>query len=92
MPIQKNNTEEKKETIFTKGLKSNKSLVKEASKKNTAGRKTISGATDLKADQRNTFLLNAEQQQKLEKRMEELGFRNKTDYIFRLLKQDIKDL
>lgn len=92
MPIQKNNTEEKEETIFTKGLKVNKSLRKEADKKNTAGRKTISGETGLKADQRNTFLLNAEQQDKLEKRMEELGIRNKTDYFFRLLKKDITDL
>ena len=91
MPIQKNNTE-KEETIFTKGLKSNKSLSKEASKKNTAGRKTISGTNDLKADQRNTFLLNSEQQDKLEKRMEELGIRNRTDYIFRLLRKDIIDL
>ena len=89
MPIQKNDTK-KEETIFTKGLKVNRSLQKEA-KKNTAGRKTIS-EDGLKANQRNTFLLNVEQQEKLEKRMEELGIRNKTDYIFRLLKQDINDL
>ncbi|MCT7604581.1 hypothetical protein N5U17_10075 [Aliarcobacter butzleri] len=87
MALKKNNTEEIK-------MKVNKSLVTSQKQKEEkkVGRKTISGDVELKADKRNTFLLNAEQQEKLEQRMQELGIRNKTDYIFKLLKQDIKDL
>lgn len=85
MALKKNNTNE---TL----MKVNKSLIASQKEEKRVGRKTISGDTELKADKRNTFLLNAEQQIKLEKRMEELGIRNKTDYIFKLLKQDIKDL
>lgn len=85
MTLKKNNTNEIK-------MKVNKSLIASQKEEKKAGRKTISGDEELKADKRNTFLLNAEQQIKLEQRMQELGIRNKTDYIFKLLKQDIPEL
>lgn len=47
---------------------------------------------NLKADKRNTFLLNSYQQEKMEARMRDLGFRSKTDYILTLLKRDIINL
>lgn len=74
MALKKNNTNETK-------MKVNKSLVSSRKEEKRVGRKTISGDVELKADKRNTFLLNAEQQEKLEQRMQELGIRNKTDYI-----------
>ena len=55
------------------------------------GRKPLNDK-GLKADKRVTFLLNTYQIDKMEERMRELGIRNKTDYIFKLLKQDIADL
>lgn len=73
-------------------LKINKSLLstkKEASQK--VGRKAFEDE-NLKADKRNTFLLNNYQQEKMEARMQQLGIRNKTDYILTLLKKDIIDL
>ena len=76
----------------TTPLKINKSLLstkKEASQK--VGRKAFKDE-NLKADKRNTFLLNSYQQEKMEDRMQELGIRNKTDYILSLLKKDIIDL
>ena len=76
----------------TTPLKINKSLLstkKEASQK--VGRKAFKDE-NLKADKRNTFLLNNYQQEKMESRMQRLGVRNKTDYILSLLKKDIIDL
>ena len=76
----------------TTPLKINKSLLstkKEASQK--VGRKAFKDE-NLKADKRNTFLLNNYQQEKMEARMQQLGIRNKTDYILTLLKKDIIDL
>ena len=55
------------------------------------GRKSFNDEK-LKADKRNTFLLNFYQQEKMEKRMQELGIRNKTEYILTLLKKDIIEL
>lgn len=69
--------------------KINKSLIKTSSKK--VGRKAFKDS-NLKAEKRNTFLLNTYQQEKMESRMEELGIRSKTDYIVFLLKSDIIDL
>lgn len=76
--------------ISHNNLKINKSLV---SKKNESkvGRKAFNDE-NLKADKRNTFLLNSYQQEKMEARMEALGFRSKTDYILTLLKRDIINL
>ena len=76
----------------TTPLKINKSLLstkKKASQK--VGRKAFKDE-NLKADKRNTFLLNNYQQEKMEARMQQLGIRNKTDYILTLLKKDIIDL
>lgn len=55
------------------------------------GRKSFNDEK-LKADKRNTFLLNFYQQEKMENRMQELGIRNKTEYILTLLKKDIIEL
>ena len=76
----------------TTPLKINKSLLstkKEAAQK--VGRKAFKDE-NLKAEKRNTFLLNNYQQEKMESRMQQLGVRNKTDYILSLLKKDIIDL
>ena len=78
----------------TTPLKINKSLLsikKEASHSQKVGRKAFEDE-NLKADKRNTFLLNNYQQEKMESRMQQLGVRNKTDYILSLLKKDIIDL
>lgn len=72
-------------------LKVNRSLLASSKEEKKVGRKSF-GDENLKADKRNTFLLNSYQQDKMEKKMEELGFRNKTDYILSLLKKDIIDL
>lgn len=72
-------------------LKINKSLLnskKDDEKK--VGRKAFEDE-NLKADKRNTFLLNGYQQDKMGARMKELGIKNKTDYILTLLKKDIID-
>lgn len=84
MAIKKNETK----TEEVKTLKINRSLLKEEKK---VGRKSFEDE-NLKADKRNTFLLNGYQQEKMEQRMSELGFRNKTDYILSLLKKDIIEL
>ena len=75
--------------ITHNNLKINKSLI---SKKNEVkvGRKAFDDEK-LRADKRNTFLLNAYQQEKMEKRMKELNIHTKTDYIVYLLQNDIND-
>ncbi len=90
MAIKKNETTNNESSVTN--LKINKSLLitkKEAVQK--VGRKAFEDE-NLKADKRNTFLLNSYQQEKMEARMQELGIRNKTDYILSLLKKDIIDL
>lgn len=84
MSIKKNKTE----TITEQ--KNHRTLIKSSSTKK-AGRKSFDDE-NLKSDKRNTFLLNAYQQEKMDKRMIDLGIRNKTDYILSLLKKDIKEL
>jgi hypothetical protein len=81
-----------KKNEVTTNLKINKSLLnskKDDEKK--VGRKSFNDEK-LKADKRNTFLLNFYQQEKMENRMQELGIRNKTEYILTLLKKDIIEL
>ena len=73
----------------TTPLKINKSLLSTAAQK--VGRKAFKDE-NLKADKRNTFLLNNYKKEKMEARMQQLGIRNKTDYILTLLKKDIIDL
>lgn len=93
MPIQKNNTEKEEEKTVPK-IKINRSLLTSSNsskEEKKVGRKAFEDE-NLKSDKRNTFLLNAYQQEKLEERMRELGIKNKTDYILALLKKDIIDL
>lgn len=75
--------------ITQNNLKINKSLI---SKKNEVkvGRKAFDDEK-LRADKRNTFLLNAYQQEKMEARMQQLKINNKTNYIVYLLQNDIND-
>lgn len=75
--------------ITQNNLKINRSLI---SKKNESkvGRKAFDDEK-LRAVKRNTFLLNAYQQEKMEKRMKELNIHTKTDYIVYLLQNDIND-
>ncbi len=90
MAIKKNETTNNESSIINSKI--NKSLLN--SKKydeKKVGRKAFDDE-NLKADKRNTFLLNSYQQEKMEARMQELGIRNKTDYILSLLKKDIIDL
>ena len=90
MAIKKNETTNNESSVTN--LKINKSLLitkKEAAQK--VGRKAFEDE-NLKADKRNTFLLNSYQQEKMEDRMQELGIRNKTEYILTLLKKDIIEL
>lgn len=94
MAIQKNDTKKNNENIE---VKNHKTLLKVSTAASTqkeekkVGRKAFDDE-NLKADKRNTFLLNAYQQEKMEERMKELGLKNKTDYILSLLKRDIIDL
>ena len=75
--------------ITHNNLKINKSLI---SKKNEVkvGRKAFDDEK-LRADKRNTFLLFAYQQEKMEARMQQLKINNKTNYIVYLLQNDIND-
>lgn len=93
MAIKKNEQNHEKKEVVPKNhktlLKVSKSATQKEEKK--VGRKAFDDE-NLKADKRNTFLLNAYQQEKMEERMKELGLKNKTDYILSLLKRDIIDL
>lgn len=93
MPIQKNNTKKNNENIEVKNhktlLKVSKSATEKEEKK--VGRKAFEDE-NLKAENRNTFLLNSYQQEKMKERMKKLKIKNKTDYILSLLKRDIIDL
>lgn len=80
-----------KKNEVTTNLKINKSLLPSKKYEKKVGRKSFNDEK-LKADKRNTFLLNFYQQEKMEKRMKELGIRNKTEYILTLLKKDIIEL
>ena len=80
-----------KKNEVTTNLKINKSLLPSKKYAKKVGRKSFNDEK-LKADKRNTFLLNFYQQEKMENRMQELGIRNKTEYILTLLKKDIIEL
>ena len=80
-----------KKNEVTTNLKINKRLLPSKKYEKKEGRKSFNDEK-LKADKRNTFLLNFYQQEKMENRMQELGIRNKTEYILTLLKKDIIEL
>ena len=91
MAIKKNETDAEKEEKPALKMKVNRSLLTSSKEEKKVGRKAFEDE-NLKSDKRNTFLLNAYQQVKMEERMKELGFKNKTDYVLALLKRDIIDL
>lgn len=88
MAIKKNEQKDDEEVV----IKNHKTLLKVSTSASTnkAGRKKVEDA-NAKIDKRNTFLLNGYQQEQMEKRMKELGFRSKTDYILSLLNKDISE-
>lgn len=87
MAIKKNETDTIKEDLTPKV---NRSLLSTTKEEKKVGRKAFDDE-NLKVSERNTFLLNIYQQEKMEKRMKEIGIRSKTDYILTLLKKDIID-